>query len=179
MSKSVVVYKSKYGSTKVYAQWIAKELKCDIYESKDINYIKLLEYDYIIFGGGLYAGGINGCKIISKNFEKLKNKRIIIFTVGLSATQDKSIFKPLIDRNFSKDMQEKMAIFHLRGGMDYKKLSLIHKPMMAMLKLSVTKKKPEELSDDDKLMLETYGEKVDFIDVNTAIPIIKYVKEYK
>ncbi|WP_253199588.1 flavodoxin domain-containing protein [Clostridium gasigenes] len=56
MSKSVIVYKSKYGSTKVYAQWIAKKLEADIYEVNEVKVDKLLDYNNIIFGGGLYAG---------------------------------------------------------------------------------------------------------------------------
>lgn len=176
MGRNVVVYKSKYGSTKAYAQWIAKELKCDIYEAKDINNHKLVGYDNIIFGGGLYAGGINGSKIISKNFSNFKNKNIIVFTVGLSSTEDSSIFKPAIDRNFSVDMQNEISFFHLRGGIDYKKLSLMHKPMMAMLKSVIAKKKPEELTSDDKQLLETYGKKVDFVDLNTVTPLIKHIR---
>ncbi|MBB6621978.1 flavodoxin domain-containing protein [Clostridium gasigenes] len=179
MSKSVIVYKSKYGSTKVYAQWIAKKLEADIYEVNEVKVDKLLEYNNIIFGGGLYAGGIGGSAIISKNFHKLKNKNIIVFTVGLSPTEDKSIFKPAIDKNFSADIQREITFFHLRGGIDYKKLSLIHRVMMAMLKLGIAKKKPEELSDDDKLMLKTYGDKIDFVNINTATKIIEYVKNIK
>ncbi len=31
--KTIVVYKSKYGYTKRYAEWIAEELSCDIKEN--------------------------------------------------------------------------------------------------------------------------------------------------
>ncbi len=37
MSKIVVVYKSKYGTTKRYAEWISKSLSCDLFDRKDIN----------------------------------------------------------------------------------------------------------------------------------------------
>ena len=176
LRKSVVVYKSTYGSTKIYANWIAKELGADIYDVKEIKVSNLLEYDNIIFGGGLYASGINGASIISKNFEFIKHKNIIIFTVGLAATEDKEIFKPIVEKNFTVEMREKIKFFHLRGGMDYKKLGIIHKRMMAMVKFMVTKKKPEELTEDDKLMIRTYGDKVDFVDVNTTKSIIECIK---
>lgn len=176
LKKSVLVYKSNYGSTKIYANWIAKELGADIYDVKEIKVSNLLEYDNIIFGSGLYASGINGASIISKNFEFIKHKNIIVFTVGLADTEDKEIFKPIIEKNFTVEMREKIKFFHLRGGMDYKKLSIIHKAMMGMLKFMVTKKKPEELTEDDKLMIKTYGDKVDFVDVNTAKSIIECIK---
>ena len=34
MEKVIVVYKSKYGSTKKYAQWLAEDLSCDLVENK-------------------------------------------------------------------------------------------------------------------------------------------------
>ena len=70
---TVVVYKSKYGSTKKYAEWIAEELKCDIFDMKNITVDFLLKYDVIIYGGGLYAEIINGLYIITKNFDKFKD----------------------------------------------------------------------------------------------------------
>jgi hypothetical protein len=46
--------------------------------------------------------------------------------------------------------------------------------MMAMLKTMVSSKK--ELTDEEKQMLETYGDKVDFTDIDTTQPLIDYVK---
>lgn len=176
MSKIVVVYKSKYGSTKKYAEWIAKELKADLFEASEIESEKLSEYDSIIFGGGLYASGINGIGIITKNFQDLKSKNLIIFTVGLASADDKEIFKPIIEKNLTEEMRKEVKIFHLRGGIDYSKLKFLHKSMMAMLKRMVANKNPEELSTDDKMMLETYGEKVDFTNIETIEPLVSYVK---
>ena len=55
MNNIAVVYKSYYGSTKRYAQWIAEEAKADCFEYSEIEAKKLMEYDTIIYGGGLYA----------------------------------------------------------------------------------------------------------------------------
>lgn len=176
MNKTAVIYKSKYGSTKQYAEWISNRINADLFEISNITAAKLLEYDTIIYGGGLYASGINGISLITKNFNKINKKNLIIFTVGLASTENKEIFKPIIDKNFTKEMQKSIQIFHFRGGIDYKKLSLVHKPMMAMLKKIVSKKNPDELTEDDKSMLETYGKKVDFTDIKTIEPLVSYVE---
>lgn len=176
MSKIVVVFKSKYGSTEKYAKWITEELKADLYEISEIKPHNLLDYETIIYGGGLYASGINGISFITNNFNLLKDKNIIVFTVGLSPTEDKSIFEPIIKKNFKEEMIEKIKFFHLRGGIDYKKLGFTHKIMMEMLKKIVSKKKEEEMTIDDKAFLETYGDKVDFTDKKTIKQLIDYVK---
>lgn len=174
-NKIAVIYKSKYGSSKKYAQWIAEEVKGDLFNSSNIKEEKLKEYDIIVYGGGLYASGISGISLITKNFDILKDKKIIVYTVGLASTDEKEIFIPIIEKNFSKSQREKIKFFHLRGGIDYKKLSLVHKSMMAMLKKVTTKKSEDKLTDEESEFLDTYGDKVDFTDKNTIGPLVKYI----
>lgn len=176
MNNIAIVYKSKYGSTKKYAQWIAEETKADFFEYSEIKAKKLMEYDTIIYGGGLYASGIAGISIITKNFDFLKDKKIIVFTVGLASTDRKEVFVPIIEKNFSKEMRDNISFYHLRGGIDYKKLGIIDKIMMAVLKTIISKKNPNELSDDDRELLATYGKKVDFTEKNTITPLLLSLK---
>lgn len=176
MNKIVVVYKSKYGTSKRYAKWIAEETRADLFENSEIKTNQLKEYDTIICGGGLYASGIAGVSTITKNFETIKDKRIIVFTVGLASTDNKEIFLPIIEKNFSKEMRESIKFFHFRGGIDYKKLGIVHKSMMAMLKSVVAKKSLDELSDDDKALLDTYGKKVDFTDKEMIKPLLIFLE---
>jgi len=35
MEKIVIMYQSKYGATKKYAQWLSEELGCDLMETKN------------------------------------------------------------------------------------------------------------------------------------------------
>ena len=34
---AIVIYKTKYGSTKQYAEWIAEELGCDFIDAKNVK----------------------------------------------------------------------------------------------------------------------------------------------
>ncbi len=78
-------------------------------------------------------------------------------------------------KNFPKSHREEIKFFHLRGGIDYKKLSLVHKSMMAMLKKVTTKKPKDKLTDEEREFLATYGDKVDFTDKNKIIPLVNYI----
>ena len=88
MKKTVVIYESKYGSTRCYAQWIAEELTCSLFERKEFNPQDFTKYDVIIYGGGLYAGGVSGIKLITQNWKLLKNKQVVLFTCGLADPED-------------------------------------------------------------------------------------------
>ncbi|MPM24588.1 hypothetical protein SDC9_71071 [bioreactor metagenome] len=116
MGNVAVIFKTKYGHTKQYAEWISEELKCDLFEQSEISGEKMLEYDTIVYGGGLYASGILGVDLITKNFSRINNKNIVVFTVGLADPDIKSQFEPIIKKNFTDEMQKRINIFHLRGG---------------------------------------------------------------
>jgi menaquinone-dependent protoporphyrinogen IX oxidase len=180
MKRTVVVFSSKYGSTKQYAQWIAQELCCDLFERKEISTNKLEHYDIIIYGGGLYAGGLNGSKLIIKSFEQIKEKTLVVFTCGLADPEDETTIyniKNALRKVFSPEMEKKIMLFHLRGAMDYSKLSVPHKIMMEMLFKSVSRKVPESLTNEDKAFLDTYGKAVNFVDKGSLDPLLTYVKK--
>ena len=179
MNRSVVVYKSKYGATEKYAKWIAEELACDIFERGGLKPTDLERYDTIIYGGGLYAGGVNGIELLTKNFDLLRRKNLVLFTCGLAdplAKDNIDHIKNSLNKVFTAQMQERIRVFHLRGAIDYAKLSPVHKAMMAMLHRMTLKKGSDSLRDEDKQLLATYGKAVDFTDKATISPIVRYVQ---
>ena len=38
---TIVIYKTKYGSTKTYADWIAQELGCDAVDAKNRRFVEI------------------------------------------------------------------------------------------------------------------------------------------
>lgn len=175
MGKTAVIYKSKYGSTKKYAQWIAQELDSDLFDVTQVNAEALGQYQTIIFGGGLYASGIIGSDFLVKNYDLLKEKRIVVFTVGLANPQ-MTDYTHIIEKNFKPMMRESIKIFHLRGAIDYKNINITHKAMMAMLKKKVSKIDEKDRDEESKMMLETYGQTVDFTDRSAINDLLKYCR---
>ena len=43
--------------------------------------------------------------------------------------------------------------------------------------MSIDKKSTEELTDEDRAFLETYGNKADFLDKATIMPLVEYVNK--
>ena len=58
MSRGIILYQSKYGATKKYADWLVEETGYDCIETKDAKVANLQNYDVVILGGGVYASGI-------------------------------------------------------------------------------------------------------------------------
>ena len=71
---------------------------------------------------------------------------------------------------------DRAEIFHLRGGIDYKKLNFKHKTMMTLL-YNKAKNLPEEKKTADvKAMIETFNKQVDFIDFTSLNQILELLK---
>jgi menaquinone-dependent protoporphyrinogen IX oxidase len=177
MAKVLVMYFSKYGSTKKYAEWIASELNGDIFDIKNIKQNILENYNTIILGTALYAGKLEGLEIIINNYENIKNKKIVIFTCGLadySKTENINTIQKRIANILSEKIMENIKIYYLRGDIDYKKLNLMHKIMMWMLKKMIMKK--EEINEEGKDFLKTYGQKTNFMNKDNINEIINYCK---
>ena len=172
MSGAAVIYKSKYGYTERYARWIAQELGAQLFEASQIKPAQLASYDVVVYGGGLYAGSINGVSLVTKN----PCKSLVVFTVGLA---DPAItdFSETLKRTFPGEALSKVKVFHLRGGIDFQKLGLAHKGMMAIFRKATAKKDKTKLSGEEKAMLETDGKNVDFTDRDAIAPLVAYVKE--
>ena len=82
--KTLVLYQSKTGNTEKYANDIAKRVNADIFPLKRFKAKKLSEYDTIVFGGWVKGGKIQGIDEFLSNWELMKEKDVIVFSVGMS-----------------------------------------------------------------------------------------------
>ncbi|HHX25023.1 MAG: flavodoxin domain-containing protein [Tepidanaerobacteraceae bacterium] len=123
--KVLVVYQSKYGSTKQYAEWIQKSFKADLIDLNQ-NTPDYNDYSIIIFGGYLYAGSIKIAKHLIKNWEKIREKEVILFTTGAMPI-DHPLVKDAYEKNLPQEIREKIKYFPLSGRIIHEKLSPIDK----------------------------------------------------
>lgn len=157
--KTVVVYKSKCGYTKTYAEWIANELDADLRENHKLKIEELLAYDTIIYGGGMYAGGINGLKFLKRYYEQLKEKNIAVWATGANPGREEEM-QAVWERHFLPEQLAHIKTFYLRGGFDISLCSTGDKFLMNMLKSQIKKK--ENPTEDEKGIVSMCEEPVDF-----------------
>ena len=130
--------------------------------------------------GGLYAGGIMGMAKTAKKISADKCKRFVVITVGLADPADEknveNIRKAAI-RQIPNSLADRTEFYHLRGGIDYEKLSFKHRMMMKMLYEQVKKQPVGEQDADTRAMIETYGQKVSFVDTECLEDIVKKLED--
>ena len=175
MNKTIVIYKTKYGSTKSYAEWIAQDLGCTVVNAKDVKIDDLLQYDTIIYGGGLYAEIINGVSLITKNFDKLSDKKVIIYTTGITPLGVRAYYDgEVLEKNFKNGVPENVKIFNFLGKMKMEELTLVHRAALKSLKKIMSAK--ENPSDMIKLLIELCDADGDFSDKNQIKELCEYAR---
>ena len=172
---TIVIYKSKYGSTKQYAEWIAQDLGCDVLEAKSVNSEMLTKYDTIIYGGGLYAEIIAGVSILTKNIDKLKDKKLIVFTTGITPSYCREYYDVMVpEKNFKPEILPMFKIFNFPGKMVLSELSLVHRTALKTLKkIMSAKENPTEM---EKLLIELCDADGDFSDRELIKDLVEYAK---
>lgn len=174
--KAIVIYKSKYGSAKTYAQWIAEELSCKAVDAKNVKADELENYDTIIYGGGLYAEVIAGVTLITKNLDKLNDKKIIVYTTGITPIDCREYYDKLVlEKNFKKGVPENVRIFNFLGKMVVSELSLVHRTAIKSLKkLMSGKENPTEM---EKLLIDLCDCDGDYTDRKSIYELVEYAQE--
>ena len=74
----VILYQSKYGMTRKYAQWLFDATHFDLLEMKQAKGTDLSRYEVIVFGGGIYASGIAGLNALKKQLAHLSPRKVVI-----------------------------------------------------------------------------------------------------
>ena len=176
MNKTIVIYKTKYGATKTYAQWIADELGCSAVNAKEIKPDDLLQYDTIIYGGGLYAEIINGVTLITKNISKLEGKQLIVYTTGITPLDVRDYYdKMVIEKNFKGDVRDKVKVFNFTGKMVLDELSFVHRTALKSLKkLMSSKETPTEM---EKLLIDLCDADGDFCDKAQIEGLLEFARQ--
>ena len=172
---AVVIYKSKYGSTKAYAEWIAEALNCKATEAKHVKIHDLDRYDTIIYGGGLYAEVIGGVTLITKHFKQLKNKKLIVFSTGITPLEYREYYDDMVlKKNFTPEMLKTIKVYNFMGKMILDELSMVHRTAIKGLKkLMAEKTNPTKM---ESLLIELCDADGDFTDPSAISELVAYAK---
>lgn len=170
--KAIVIYHSKTGFTKRYAQWIAQELNAEWKELSAAKKMDLSGYDAIIFGSWSLAGTIAKGKWFKKKQPEWHGKKLAVYCVG-ATPPDAPELEAFYERN--RQGLETVGLYYLPGGLHYDSMPTGYRLLMQMLVKSLKAKK-NRTPDDDKTaqMLST---SFDISDKKYIAPLVAYIRQ--
>lgn len=171
----IILYKSKYGATKKYVDWLSQETGFSVCEVSKAKIDKVQKYDTIILGGGIYASGIAGLSFLNKYVNVLKGKKIIVFCCGASPYEKES-FQAIVRRNMKGALQS-IPCFYCRGAWDMGSMNIIDRSLCKMLRKAVAKKDPNEYEVWEKALIAAGDDKCDWTDKEYIRPILEELNQ--
>jgi len=164
-SRVLIVYKSKYGSTKQYAQWINRDIPSDLVDAEKEDKPDFAVYDVIVFGGYIRMGRIGVAPLIVKNWGDIKAKKVVLFTSSGTPPGHPNIQK-IYHSDLPEEIRREIKYFPLRGKMVSKDLSFLDQFLVAV----------GRIMERDESLRSLMNEDYDEVKQENLIPLLEYMK---
>lgn len=169
---TLLIFNSKNGSTRQYAEWLMKELDCDVieYSRSRLGYASL--YKNVIYGGWIRGAEITRLMLLKQNSTNfhLDEKRLIVFGVGISEPTE-SYRQMVKERNGIGSFSERD--FHLLPGrFDPKRIGAADRTALNVMRSSMLSAVEGEERDILEQRLE---EGYDGLNAEHLVPIVEEI----
>jgi menaquinone-dependent protoporphyrinogen IX oxidase len=174
--EGLIIYISKYGSTRQYANWLANELDIPVVAENQATEEQLLTAEYLVIGTSVFYGRLRIKKWLRKNEEKIRNKKLFLFIVNAAEPAEESKRTKFVRDSVPDEIRAQCEVFFLPGRLIYDRISLVgrvvDKIAKRALKNSVTTK---TTPDNDEVKSRHLDDLKDAINAfrgrNAALPI--------
>lgn len=130
--KGLIVYTSKYGATRQYAEWLRDELNIPIRLPEDVTRENIQEARYILLGTPVYYGKFSLRKWIRKNETWLFGKKIFLFITTATSADEQEKRKQFVTANISPDLLPFCNTYFMPGRVVHKQLSFVDSLMLKL-----------------------------------------------
>jgi hypothetical protein len=161
----LIVYQSKYGSTKQYAEWLHRDIPSDLINAEKEDRPEFSRYDVIVFGSYIRMGRIVIVPLIVENWGNVKGKKIILFTASGTPPGHPNIRK-IYDSGLPENIRREIKYFPLRGRILSKDLSFFDTLLVAV----------GRMGEKDESLRKVMGEDFDDVKLENLIPLSEYIK---
>ncbi|MGL5255042.1 MAG: flavodoxin domain-containing protein [Brevinema sp.] len=169
---SLVLYTSRQGATKQYAEWISQELGAEMVEIEKCSPEMLSKASNIVIGAGIYIHKWAALPFVMENQKNLEGKKLSFFIVGLNPPSPKKFEDVLTqaDVRFSN-----AGFFSFRGGLDFPKLNFSDKLIQIIVYLIFFKFRKSE-NEETRYIRENFFKGFSLVKKEDIAALISFIK---
>lgn len=175
--RTIVVYRSKYGHTRGYAEWLAESLGAELADLAAPP-ASLADYDVAVLLAPIYMTALPGIDPFLELAAAAPNTALVGATVcggDPSTPGGRGACETAIAKAVPPPMQDRFTWFHLRGGMDYPGMGLVDRVVMGFVTAKLNRSARKRGATPPSV-LETLRSRVDFRDRASLDPLIAHVR---
>jgi flavodoxin len=166
--KILIVYQSKYGSTKQYAEWIQQDTGGDLINVENGDKSDLAPYDIVIVGGYVRTGNIVIAPFIKVHWSVMRGKKVILFTTSGTPPGHPKI-QSIYEKSLPEEIRKEIKYFPLPGRMSRKDLTLWDKFLTSIGKIV----------EQDESLKKDMGKDFDDVQRDNLLPLLEYLEHVK
>lgn len=170
----LIIYKSKYGATKEYANMLSQKLNCQIIDFKKTKKIDFSPFKQIIYCCGIYLFKIKIVNYIKKIYKQVRNKKIFIFCVGASEYDINNIAQ-IKQKNLNNELNN-IPLFYGRGSLDINKMHKMNKFLCKLLQKILSKVNPVNYEPWMKAIMAAKNKVCNWVDEKYLDEIVSHIK---
>lgn len=175
--QGIILFQSKYGATRKYAQWLAAATGFALKETKKATLGDVHACEVVVLAGGIYASGIAGLSFLKKHMGELGGRRVAVLCVGASPV-DKAAFDAVAAHNLTGALVG-LPCFYARGAWRASAMTLVDRTLCGLLKKAVAKKAPEACEPWERALMEAGDGDCDWTDRAYLAPLIDWIGQAK
>ena len=177
MKDIAIVYSSKCGHTKRYADWLKEEIDADVIAITSFAVNRMASYRLIIFACGVYGDKLSIMDFLKKNISSVPMQKIMVMAVSWYTNDSEEAKQKLIADNYPDQFKHNnVPIFVINSGIDKKLISPTDKVKLVAAKAMIDKK--DGRTSDDINALAIIKGYADQTSKDNLASIIKGVDEF-
>jgi menaquinone-dependent protoporphyrinogen IX oxidase len=131
-TNGAIIFSSRYGATRQYADWLAESLQWPLLEAESTTNKDLAAYDRLIIGSSVYIGKLLIKGWLKRHNPTLGDKDLSFFIVCGTPASDRQQQETIARTNIPHDLIGPENVFFLPGRLLIDKLSWKDKFMLRM-----------------------------------------------
>jgi menaquinone-dependent protoporphyrinogen IX oxidase len=164
-TRILIVYMSKYGSTRQYALWLREAIPGDLAELGQ-GEPDLTHYDLVIVGSYIRKGEIAASSFLEENRQVLKDRQVILFTVSGTPPGHPAL-EASYNRSIPADMRSGITHYALPGRLIREDLTLFDRILLSFGKTF----------EKDEIIRRTMEKDYDHVRRKHLQPLISSIRE--
>lgn len=129
---ALIIYDSKYGATRQYAEWLSTALHTPVMKSKEVTSATIEKADLLLLGTPVYYGKFRLAKWLKKYEPELRLKKMIFFIVGGTSDSEEIERNKSVKVSIPNSLLLQSEIYFLKGRLIHSQLSFADRLMMKM-----------------------------------------------
>lgn len=173
MKDEIVVYRSKTGFTRKYAEWIAEELECECVPFESVTHEQLARYRSVVIGGCVRYEAVDAAKQIADMIAGLPD--VVLFIVGATPMTDRKATGYMLKRTYNKSEKFRFVPhFYLQGGLNIKELGAVERMLIRLMVLII--KCMQKATPEMKEVASRMSHSADYSNRSNICALVEYVK---